>query len=176
MQHAASLRPVGSHAYSRQGVVRLDSASTASLIVEEQHYASQSFAILRQPNEGCCDTSTQFSPNFNSGTTFPHSSRGPKLLMAQLALTTTFTPPASCFGTGAILDVLTTVCAGTLASCQYLVLGQAPSGSMTCMPPGYTPGGNYYSPGICPSGYTTACWSLNPVGSLTETAVTCCPM
>jgi hypothetical protein len=112
-----------------------------------------------------------FLQTFNSGTPFLHSS-----LMAQLALTTTFTPPASCFGTNAIIDVLTTVCAGTLASCQYLVLGQAPDGSKTCMPPGYTAGGDYfYSPGICPSGYTTACYSLNSVGSVTQTAATCCP-
>lgn len=96
--------------------------------------------------------------------------------MAQLALTTTFTPPASCFDTSTILDVWTTVCAAGLASCQYQVLGQAPDGSKTCMPPGYTPGGNnYYSPGICPSGYATACSSLNSVGSLTETVATCCP-
>ncbi|PMD56121.1 uncharacterized protein K444DRAFT_54564 [Hyaloscypha bicolor E] len=34
---------------------------------------------------------------------------------------------------------------------------------------------NYYSPGICPVGYTTACHSLDLIGTLSETVVTCCP-
>ncbi|RYO91962.1 hypothetical protein DL766_002315 [Monosporascus sp. MC13-8B] len=33
----------------------------------------------------------------------------------------------------------------------------------------------YYSPGICPSGYTEACSRANSVGTVTEWAYTCCP-
>ncbi|KAK1754369.1 hypothetical protein QBC47DRAFT_216898 [Echria macrotheca] len=33
----------------------------------------------------------------------------------------------------------------------------------------------YYSPGVCPAGYETACSSFNSAGTVTETVVTCCP-
>jgi len=45
-----------------------------------------------------------------------------------------------------------------------------------CFPKGYDPApANYYSPGWCPAGYTTACSSLASVSTATETAVICCP-
>lgn len=46
-----------------------------------------------------------------------------------------------------------------------------------CYPSGYNPtvGGDYYSPGFCPSGYTEACSSANSAGTVTEWAYTCCP-
>jgi hypothetical protein len=34
---------------------------------------------------------------------------------------------------------------------------------------------NFYSPGICPVGYLTACQHLNVIGTVSETVVTCCP-
>ncbi|KAI0905365.1 hypothetical protein F4823DRAFT_611321 [Ustulina deusta] len=42
-----------------------------------------------------------------------------------------------------------------------------------CQPPRFVPwGGYYYSPGICPSSYTYACFALLGDGG---TAATCCP-
>jgi hypothetical protein len=91
--------------------------------------------------------------------------------MAHPELTTTFTPPHGCLAT---TDIFIVWNSNTPGQCQ--VLGQTPDGSKTCLPPGYTPGASYFfSPGLCPSGYVTACSTVNSIGSLTETAVTCCP-
>ena len=97
--------------------------------------------------------------------------------MAPPELTTIFTPPAGCLDPNNIIDVWTTVCNYGPASCEYQLLGQPPDSPKTCMPPSYNPSGNnYYSPGLCPSGYVTACSSVNSIGSLTETVATCCPL
>lgn len=73
------------------------------------------------------------------------------------ALTTTFSPPASCSGVYtsggvAVIDV-----------------------DLACLPQGFTSlSTNYFSPGIaCPSGYVTACNDNAGVSSITT--VTCCP-
>ncbi|MCJ1356986.1 MAG: hypothetical protein MMC33_006982 [Icmadophila ericetorum] len=45
-----------------------------------------------------------------------------------------------------------------------------------CYPQGWTNTSTaFYSPGICPSGYTTACITANTAGTVTETIATCCP-
>ncbi|KAI6081495.1 hypothetical protein F4821DRAFT_249206 [Hypoxylon rubiginosum] len=50
--------------------------------------------------------------------------------------------------------------------------------STACLPSGFRASeAYYYSPGICPSGYTSACHTLHVSagGSVTETEATCCP-
>ncbi|KAI1475902.1 hypothetical protein F4774DRAFT_394992 [Daldinia eschscholtzii] len=45
-----------------------------------------------------------------------------------------------------------------------------------CLPPGFQRyDGFYYSPGICPQGYTYACTAGVAVGTSSATAATCCP-
>ncbi|KAI4866523.1 hypothetical protein F4820DRAFT_244971 [Hypoxylon rubiginosum] len=83
-------------------------------------------------------------------------------------LTTSFTPPADCVASSALYWVNT-------ASTFYWLHGQPLQTS--CFPDNYSPYQNqYYSPGICPSGYTKACESLSTSGALaTVTRATCCP-
>ncbi|KAJ4421870.1 hypothetical protein N0V82_003470 [Gnomoniopsis sp. IMI 355080] len=84
-------------------------------------------------------------------------------------LTTTFTAPASCTTATGLYQVW--------ASNTYH-FEQGPLASMTdCFPSGYDASiSQYYSPGICPSGYTTACSSTDILSAtVTETAYTCCP-
>src|SRR3569833_350492 len=51
-----------------------------------------------------------------------------------------------------------------------------PFSTGACLPSSYdNPRSNFYSPGICPSGFTPACSWTTALGSATETAVTCCP-
>ncbi|RYP48669.1 hypothetical protein DL768_005513 [Monosporascus sp. mg162] len=85
------------------------------------------------------------------------------------ALTTTFTPPAACAtSTGLYL-----VDCGE--DCSYHAKG--PLETTACYPSEYDPhiSSGYYSPGICPSGYTEACSRAENVGTVTEWAYTCCP-
>ncbi|MCJ1261442.1 hypothetical protein MMC22_001306 [Lobaria immixta] len=45
-----------------------------------------------------------------------------------------------------------------------------------CYPQGWTNTSTaFYSPGICPSGYTTACITAKTANTVTETLATCCP-
>ncbi|KAE9369900.1 hypothetical protein N431DRAFT_469779 [Stipitochalara longipes BDJ] len=82
------------------------------------------------------------------------------------ALTTTFTLAPSCIASFGDLFIL--------QGGQYTV--QGPVSANSCLPPNYDDSrGAYYSPGTCPSGYLSAAHSLNIIGTLTETAVTCCP-
>lgn len=73
------------------------------------------------------------------------------------ALTTTFTPPASC--------------SGVYSSAGVAVI----DADLACLPQGFTSlSTNYFSPGIqCPAGYVTACNDNAGVSSITT--VTCCP-
>ncbi|KAH7137800.1 hypothetical protein EDB81DRAFT_901486 [Dactylonectria macrodidyma] len=83
------------------------------------------------------------------------------------SLTTTFTPAASC------VSSLTDIYAD-----EYGAMYGGPLTTDGCFPAHYAYAlTNYYSPGICPDGYTTACSSTTPVGegSAVETVVTCCP-
>lgn len=87
------------------------------------------------------------------------------------SLTTTFTPPARCTDRNDIYNVYF----GDPDNPGVYQL-QGPLDIRGCYPPQYGPTrGAYYSPGICPEGFTVACSRLNSVGALTETIHTCCP-
>lgn len=77
-----------------------------------------------------------------------------------MALTTTFQPASSC-----ISDIYST----TTGFLNYLSLG--PPDSPECFPSGWEPTSQFFSPGICPSGYAVACQNIN--GG--ETQGICCP-
>ncbi|KAI2472291.1 hypothetical protein F4781DRAFT_384045 [Annulohypoxylon bovei var. microspora] len=60
-----------------------------------------------------------------------------------------------------------------LTNNDVLVYGTIDASLSSCMPTSFVPwDGNYYSPGICPSGYTYACTAGVGNGG---TAATCCP-
>ncbi|OTB04057.1 hypothetical protein M426DRAFT_321155 [Hypoxylon sp. CI-4A] len=81
-------------------------------------------------------------------------------------LTTTFSPPADCVASSALYWVNT-------ASTFYWLHGQP--GQSSCFPDNYSPYQNqYYSPGICPSGYTRAC-EEEATSTGAATKATCCP-
>lgn len=85
-------------------------------------------------------------------------------------LTTTFTAPSSCATATGLYQIWP-------ASGTYYY-EQGPLLSNTnCYPGGYDASpSQYYSPGLCPSGYTPACSSTGVVSTtVTETAYTCCP-
>ncbi|CZR64316.1 uncharacterized protein PAC_14214 [Phialocephala subalpina] len=73
-------------------------------------------------------------------------------------LTTTFTPAASC----------TNNFYTNTESNWYSIGGPLAS---QCFPSGWASTSQYFSPGICPDGYTQACSALNGA----ETRATCCP-
>ena len=81
-------------------------------------------------------------------------------------LTTTFIPPSSCISSFSNVYIV--------GSLRYVAGG--PVSTDGCFPSNYNDAqNNYYSPGICPARYTSACSSINSIGALTETAVICCP-
>jgi hypothetical protein len=79
------------------------------------------------------------------------------------SLTTTFSPLPSC---------LTDLYRFVESNLLYVQLG--PTSTSDCLPSSFAPTG-YYSPGICPSGYTQACSGVASSGTLAETRATCCP-
>ncbi|KAI0007537.1 hypothetical protein F4779DRAFT_591690 [Xylariaceae sp. FL0662B] len=82
-------------------------------------------------------------------------------------LTTSFTPPADCLASTALYWVNT-------ASTSYWLHGKPYQSS--CFPANYSPyQDQYYTPGVCPGGYTQACGSLTSSGSALMTRTTCCP-
>ncbi|KAK6082910.1 formamidopyrimidine-DNA glycosylase domain-containing protein [Seiridium cupressi] len=84
-------------------------------------------------------------------------------------LTTTFTPPPDC--TGGAVGVLR----ANSGSSYFLTAGP---GASSCFPSGKIPGyTEYYSPGLCPHGFTAACLTSSPLpqGNGIETVATCCP-
>lgn len=84
-------------------------------------------------------------------------------------LTTTFSPSDFC--TNDIHRVNDTQYEGFF----FDHLGPLTSTS-ACFPSSWEPGTSvYFSPGLCPAGYETACSSLVSLGSVTETRATCCP-
>ncbi|KAH7398739.1 hypothetical protein DE146DRAFT_500885 [Phaeosphaeria sp. MPI-PUGE-AT-0046c] len=92
--------------------------------------------------------------------------------MSIAALTTAFAPPSSCIASDNVWKVYTT-CPGNNA-CYFLL--QGPPNTAGCLPPGYKfESTSYYSPAVCPSGYTPACSATNTINKATETAYTCCP-
>lgn len=80
--------------------------------------------------------------------------------LVSAALTTTFSPAPSCTN-----DFYT-------APTYYSIGGPLAS---ECFPSGWASTSQYFSPGICPTGYTEACSSLSTYGTLVETFATCCP-
>ncbi|KAK3312354.1 hypothetical protein B0H66DRAFT_608623 [Apodospora peruviana] len=89
-------------------------------------------------------------------------------------LTTTFTAPVSCASSTGIHIVACD--GGSGKGCVWWAEGPLVPAASDCYPRSYDPFlGNYYSPGICPSGYTPACTSRNTLATLTETVYTCCP-
>ncbi|APA08603.1 predicted protein [Sclerotinia sclerotiorum 1980 UF-70] len=59
---------------------------------------------------------------------------------------------------------------------HWLAFGGIGTGSTTCMPSGFNrETAYYYSPGICPTGYSAACSSFSTGLSATKTVATCCP-
>ncbi|KAK0634654.1 hypothetical protein B0T17DRAFT_481286 [Bombardia bombarda] len=83
-------------------------------------------------------------------------------------LTTTFAAPSSC-GSLSVYQLWK----GSQSTYVQGPLYTAGSDN-ACFPDDYNPSG-YYSPGICPQGYTTACSKLSTKSKVTETAVVCCP-
>ncbi|CAN8104286.1 unnamed protein product [Discula destructiva] len=58
---------------------------------------------------------------------------------------------------------------------EYGTINTAPETS-SCLPTKYNPyGGFYYSPGVCPLGYTIGCTAAIAGNGLSATAATCCP-
>ncbi|KAI8961431.1 hypothetical protein F5Y11DRAFT_226200 [Daldinia sp. FL1419] len=79
------------------------------------------------------------------------------------ALTTAYQP----HGTGC-----SSINLGSTAGMTYLQYGTISS----CLPSNFNPdNGYYYSPGVCPSGYTYACTEGVVSGTSLATAATCCP-
>ncbi|CAG8224675.1 unnamed protein product [Penicillium salamii] len=96
-----------------------------------------------------------------------------------LALTTTFSPPASCTTDTWYVEYLsgsyyfTTSIADPLEGWFF---SQGPSDWSSCFPSGYkTTTDFYYSPGVCPSGYSIASATTLSIGTNAETRATCCP-
>lgn len=80
-------------------------------------------------------------------------------------LTTIFNPAPQCFTDYYMYTTQTTY--------TYYVLG--PPSTSLCQPSGWDSTLQYFSPGICPSGYSIACSSTISAGTVTETRATCCP-
>jgi hypothetical protein len=84
-------------------------------------------------------------------------------------LTTTFTPDGKSCG-----DSTDFYAIATKPGARYLA--QGPRDLAACLPSGYEPARDaYYSPGVCPDGYTVACSQVTSAGDVTETIQTCCP-
>ncbi|KAI0542029.1 hypothetical protein GGR58DRAFT_334249, partial [Xylaria digitata] len=61
---------------------------------------------------------------------------------------------------------------------EWIQYGVGAAASLPCLPSSFIPfDGCYYSPGLCPSGYTSACFAQIslPTRSESETQATCCP-
>ncbi|KAI0453735.1 hypothetical protein F5B21DRAFT_505014 [Xylaria acuta] len=91
-------------------------------------------------------------------------------------LTTTFTPAPDCnsYVSGLIYtQTVTTNHTTTTVEHKYHTLGL--NNTSLCYPPYYHVGtGFYYSPAMCPSGWSAACGNFGS-GSIPETRATCCP-
>lgn len=96
------------------------------------------------------------------------------------ALTTTFTPSPSCFSKNVHETTPGSLCVSGAQTidCKWTQLG--PTSSISdCLPPGWNAYGTpYYSPGVCPSGYSiNDCLSVKVINeTIRETRGTCCPM
>ncbi|KAN0075868.1 hypothetical protein V8E54_007138 [Elaphomyces granulatus] len=85
------------------------------------------------------------------------------------ALTTTFTPARSCLGDSNIWQL-------PYLQAVYYLQGPPSISYSGCLPPSYRGSEfTFYYPGICPSGYTSACTSVKSLGTYTVTVQICCP-
>ncbi|KAI1267305.1 hypothetical protein F5Y18DRAFT_334878 [Xylariaceae sp. FL1019] len=98
----------------------------------------------------------------------PHELGTVTSIFPEPALTATFIPPASCLAKSAFWYI--TRDTGDL----YL---QGPRGAQSsCFPPSFNPSPTaYYSPGVCPAGYSAACSWERVAGTTIESHFTCCP-
>jgi hypothetical protein len=160
-------------------ILAQDNCIPPTVPVTDQYFYDLCFCqlpILSQlhisPN-GTCDTKCPVQSDrqlleswYNSFCAIQTASTAPTLSATSSAmpmLTTTFTPPSPCLSTY-YFDAI-----------GAAVLGPE-SGYASCFPSGWAQGSsNYFSPGICPSGYVTACSSFNTQASGLETVITCCP-
>ncbi|KAK4226994.1 hypothetical protein QBC38DRAFT_209622 [Podospora fimiseda] len=90
-------------------------------------------------------------------------------------LTTAYEFPASCSSVATQVFLVASATQQTnTAATRTLVQGPLFTDDPECFPKSYQPEPtNYYSPGFCPTGYTTACSSIETAKQ--ETAVACCP-
>ncbi|EJT82413.1 hypothetical protein GGTG_02386 [Gaeumannomyces tritici R3-111a-1] len=88
-------------------------------------------------------------------------------------LTATFTPPAGCLQQ--IYGTATTEIRGTASTgYKWHILGGTSAGD--CYPQNFVPGPTaYYSPAVCPSGWSMASSTAEMVQTLTESRAVCCP-
>ncbi|KAI1874092.1 uncharacterized protein JN550_002671 [Neoarthrinium moseri] len=94
--------------------------------------------------------------------------------MALGALTTAFTPPSDC-ATAGLGYVINSPLDNTSTAMYFLTTGAQ---NPTCFPSSKVPEStDYYSPGLCPQGYTAACLTSTVLsrGNGFESIVTCCP-
>ncbi|KAJ5637986.1 hypothetical protein N7490_007865 [Penicillium lividum] len=94
-------------------------------------------------------------------------------------LTTTFTPPADCFTDSYHIEWWSGSNYYTPVSTATEIWWWVSLGARdwsTCFPSGYsTATTSYFSPGLCPSGYTAAGLSEISLDNNVETRATCCP-
>ncbi|OJJ42458.1 hypothetical protein ASPZODRAFT_137270 [Penicilliopsis zonata CBS 506.65] len=94
-----------------------------------------------------------------------------------IPLTTTFTPPAACTTDIHFIEYVDgnnffSAVSTTAEILYYMSLG--PEDWSSCFPSGYATS-SYFSPGICPSGYTQDGFSYITLDGNVETRATCCP-
>ncbi|KAJ5480244.1 hypothetical protein N7530_005753 [Penicillium desertorum] len=96
-----------------------------------------------------------------------------------LALTTTFSPPPACTTDTWYIEYVKGVYYYTTSisnSLEGWFLSQGPTDWSSCFPSGYeATTAFYYSPGVCPSGYSIADSTVISIGISSETRATCCP-
>ena len=126
-------------------------------------------------------------PSIMATTAYIPSVGRPRDTSPVAALTTIFTPPASCLNT-LFVEYYTQAQPPNNLGNTHLTLGLMPMSQ--CFPVSYLEeywhsGVGYYSPAVCPSGYTSACDVLHvstngflwgPSLLPSETAYKCCPL
>ncbi|PVH80317.1 hypothetical protein DL98DRAFT_515423 [Cadophora sp. DSE1049] len=90
-------------------------------------------------------------------------------LSSPIALTTAFIPAPSCLS-----DIYQYFPDSGNTLEYYLQLG-AEDQKTKCLPSGWAATSQYFSPGVCPTGYSQACWVTSSASTDIETLATCCP-
>lgn len=89
-------------------------------------------------------------------------------------LPTDFTLPPNCANELDDIYLFHTSLSDQQPNAYYLL--QGPLDQTTGYPDSYAANTDqYYSPGLCPTGFTAACQSANRAGTVEENVVTCCP-